>query len=131
MGFLPNIFKIPKSDIIPNIVTLGGYGLGKGTTLAAVSVVKRAAIDVVSRGLAHDRASQQSPYNQYGQPGNQYQYQPNYSQPFYDNQQMYGGSPWDSSMTSAGYSDWTQAPPVTSYRRDSTFLDWGQGPFNL
>lgn len=131
MGFFPNIFKSSKADLIPNIITLGGYGLGKGTTLAAVSVVKSAARDLISRGLAHERAAQQSPYNQYGQPGNQYQYQPTYGQPYYDNQLMYGGSPWESSMTSAGYSDWIKAPPETSYRQGSTSWAWDQGPFNL
>jgi hypothetical protein len=39
MGFFPNIFKVPKSDIIPNIVTVGGFGITKGSLEAAAKVV--------------------------------------------------------------------------------------------
>jgi hypothetical protein len=131
MGFFPNIFKVSKVDIIPNIVTLGGYGVAKATTLAGVSVVKSAARSFIASGLSHEQAAHQSPYNQYGQPGNQPIYQPYGPQQFYDNQLQYGSSPWDYSTTSAGYSGWTVAPRTTSYQPASTSLDWGQGPFNL
>jgi hypothetical protein len=58
MGFLKNIFKVPHSDILPNIVTLGGYGITKGSLQEAVKVVGSSARGFSPQVAAHPPALQ-------------------------------------------------------------------------
>jgi len=102
MGFLPNIFKIPKGDLIPNIVTLGGYGLAKGSIKEAI----KHGVPAV-QSLASIVRKQQSPYAQpdqrltYLQPA----FDTSYQQPYYSG----GMQSWDSSMT---FPTFSEVPPV-------------------
>lgn len=59
MGFFPNIFKIPKADIIPNIITLGGYGVTKGSLVEASKVVKSVIPSLIGPIAGHPAAQQQ------------------------------------------------------------------------
>jgi len=96
MGFLPNLFKIPSHDIIPNIITLGTYGLVKGSiqegARVAAPILKSVSGLLVSPKVNASQSS--SPYYVPGSPssGPPPQYNITYGAPSYGGG---GGAPFD------------------------------------
>jgi hypothetical protein len=127
MGFLPNIFKVPSHDILPNILTGGTYSILKGSLQTGAKVLVPALHGLISatQGSPSPNVTTQRGVNIGGDPNtspNIIYGSPQYSAPSYGGygftpsyqpvDQFYGGSPWGSSTQSF-------QPLTTPYRTSS------------